>query len=92
MTNIMHAFGTEGHRKKEQDGQGCKRKREKEEARTENIKKKVCKLLDHLRLRVTKKKFKNTLDLFLNSKMMGGMLPKMFPGQSPIRLGISLTI
>ena len=35
----MHAFGTEGHRKKEQDGQRCKRKREKEEARTENIQK-----------------------------------------------------
>ena len=37
MTNIMHALGTEGHRKKEQDGQRCKRKGEKEEARTENI-------------------------------------------------------
>ena len=39
MTNIMHALGTEGHRKKEQDGQRCKRKGEKEEARTENIQK-----------------------------------------------------
>ena len=68
------------------------KEKEKKKKRGLKIFKKVCKLLDHLRLRVTKKKLKNTLDLFLNSKMMGGMLPKMFPGQSPIRLGNSLTI
>ena len=65
--------------------------KEKKKKRGLKIFKKVCKLLDHLRLRLTKKKLRNVLDL-LNSKMMGGMLPKMFSGQSPSKHGNSLTI
>ena len=65
--------------------------KEKKKKRGLKIFKKVCKLLDHLRLRDTKNKLKNTLDL-LKSKMMRGMLPKMFSGQSLSKLGSSLTI